>query len=109
MPEQQHSPLLKGLSSSQAKELQAKFGKNELTPQKRESFFHEILKALSEPMFLLLIAAAVIYFVLGNPQDGAIMLIFVLGMIGIDVMQEWKTDQTLKALKDLSAPRIQVL
>lgn len=60
-------------------------------------------------MFLLLIAAAIIYFILGEPRDGAIMLIFVAGIISIDVIQEWKTDKTLHALKDLSAPHITVM
>jgi Ca2+-transporting ATPase len=59
--------------------------------------------------FLLLLIAAVIYFILGEPRDGAIMLIFVIGVISIDVIQEWKTDKTLTALKDLSAPHINVI
>ncbi len=67
------------------------------------------LHALCEPMFLLLILAAVIDFILGEPRDGAIMLIFVIGIISIDVTQEWKTDKTLNALRDLSAPRITVI
>ena len=37
-------------------------------------------------MFLLLMIAAVIYFILGEPRDGAIMLIFVVGIISIDVV-----------------------
>lgn len=98
-----------GLKTAEAQKLQAQFGKNELTPQKNEHFFHKALHTISEPMFLLLIAAAVIYFILGEPRDGAIMLIFVLGMIGIDIIQEWKTDQTLRALRDLSAPRVTVM
>lgn len=60
-------------------------------------------------MFLLLIVASVIYFILGEPRDGAIMLIFVVGIISIDAIQEWKTDKTLNALKDLSAPHIMVI
>jgi Ca2+-transporting ATPase len=60
-------------------------------------------------MFLLLIVAAVIYFILGEPRDGAIMLMFVIGIISIDVIQEWKTDKTLNALKDLSAPHVKVI
>jgi len=100
---------LKGLTSQQAKQLQEKFGRNELTAAKQESFFHKILKVISEPMFLLLLIAAVIYFILGEPRDGAIMLVFVVGIISIEVIQEWKTDKTLNALKDLSAPHITVL
>ena len=48
-------------------------------------------------MFLLLILAATIYFILGKPRDGIIMLVFVIGIISIDVIQEWKTDKTLSA------------
>ena len=98
-----------GLSSEQALELQMKFGRNELTAEKKGSIFGHVFKALSEPMFILLLVAAIIYFVLGEPRDGAIMLIFVLGIISIDVIQEWKTDKTLKALKALSAPHIKVI
>jgi Ca2+-transporting ATPase len=98
-----------GLTTAQAGKLQAQYGKNELTKQKKESFFHKVLDVIREPMFLLLIAAAVIYFILGEPRDGAIMLVFVLAVIGIEVFQEWKTDKTLKALKDLSAPRVKVI
>ena len=98
-----------GLSSADAKRLQQQYGKNELTPQKKESFLHKALHIICEPMFLLLIVAAIIYFILGEPRDGAIMLIFVIGMISIDVIQEWKTDQTLNALRDLSAPHVKVI
>lgn len=98
-----------GLTSEQARRLQIEYGRNELTPQKKTSFIRKVLHIVAEPMFLLLLVAAVIYFVLGEPRDGAIMLIFVLGVISIDVIQEWKTDRTLSALKDLSAPHVRVI
>ncbi len=100
---------LAGLSSAQAKQLQQHYGKNQLTPQKKENFLHKVLHIILEPMFLLLIVAAIIYFILGEPRDGAIMLIFVIGIISIDVIQEWKTDKTLNALKSLSAPHVTVI
>ena len=98
-----------GLSSAEAKRLQDEYGKNELIAQKKESFIKKLIHIILEPMFLLLIVAAVIYFILGEPRDGAIMLIFVVGIISIDVIQEWKTDKTLNALKDLSAPHAKVI
>lgn len=98
-----------GLTSTEAKELQLKYGKNLLSAKKKETIFHKLLHVLSEPMFLLLLIAAIIYFLLGEPRDGTIMLVFVIGVISIDVMQEWKTDKTLNALKNLSAPHITVL
>ena len=98
-----------GLTSEQAKSLAEKYGKNELTPAKKEGFLKKVLHIICEPMFLLLIIAAAIYFVLGEQRDGAIMLIFVVGIISIDVIQEWKTDKTLNALKELSSPHITVI
>lgn len=98
-----------GLTAAEAKRLQEQFGKNELNPQKKESFLKKTLHIICEPMFLLLLVAATIYFLLGEPRDGIIMLIFVVGMISINVIQEWKTDKTLNALKDLSAPHVNVL
>ena len=103
------TPLTHGLTTEQARKLQEKYGKNELTPQKKQSFIRKALRTVCEPMFLLLLVAATIYFFLGEPRDGAIMLIFVVGIIGIDIIQEWKTDRTLNALKDLSAPHVQVI
>lgn len=98
-----------GLNSAEAKKLQDRYGKNELTPQEKESFLKKFFYIICEPMFLLLIVAAVIYFILGEPRDGAIMLIFVIGIISIDVIQEWKTDKTLNALRDLSATHVTVI
>ncbi|HEX3038692.1 MAG TPA: cation-translocating P-type ATPase [Caproiciproducens sp.] len=98
-----------GLTAAQAQKLQEQYGKNELVSAKKESFFIKVLHIIAEPMFLLLIAASVIYFILGEPGDGAVMLIFVAGVISIDIIQEWKTDKTLNALKDLSAPHVTVI
>ena len=99
----------RGLTTDEAKALQLQYGKNELTAQKKEGFVKRLLDIISEPMFLLLIIAAVIYFILGEPRDGLIMLVFVIGNISIEAIQEWKTDKTIHALKDLSAPHITVL
>ncbi|MGL5416255.1 MAG: cation-translocating P-type ATPase [Clostridium sp.] len=100
---------LKGLTKEEVYSQQEKFGKNILIPEKKENFFTKIIEVIKEPMFLLLLVAATIYFILGEPRDGVIMLIFVIAIIGIDIFQEWKTDKTLKALKELSAPTIKVI
>ena len=96
---------LTGLTSEEAKNLQKEYGRNQLVPEEKSSFVKKLLKTLSEPMFILLFVAATIYFILGEPRDGAIMLIFVVGIISIDVIQEWKTDKTLNALKIYPAPK----
>lgn len=100
---------MKGLTNEEVKLAREKFGRNVLIKEKKENFLMKILEVIKEPMFLLLMIAAIIYFILGEPKDGSIMLIFVFGVISIEVIQEWKTDKTLKALKNLSAPHIEVI
>ena len=101
--------LEKGLTEEEVIELRKKYGFNEIVNEKKENFFFKIIHIICEPMFLLLIIAATIYFVLGEPRDGIIMLVFVIGIIMIDVIQEWKTDKTLSTLKNLSEPKVMVL
>ena len=98
-----------GLSTEEAKKIQQSIGKNLLVPKKKDNFLKKILSTLLEPMFLLLLIASIIYFVLGEPRDGAIMLVFVVAVISIDIIQEWKTDKTLKKLKQMSEPHIKVI
>lgn len=109
MTEESKIVEMKGLTRNEAKKAQEKYGKNVLIPEKKQNFILKIFSVLKEPMFLLLIIAATIYFLLGEPRDGTIMLIFVVGIISIEVIQEWKTDKTLKALKNLSAPHTTVI
>lgn len=98
-----------GLTSAEAAALQERFGKNELTTERKGKFIKKAIHILKEPMFLLLFFAAVVYFILGEPGDGAVMFVFITGVVGIDVIQEWKTDRTLAALKRMTAPRVKVV
>jgi len=68
-----------------------------------------LLRVLSEPMLLLLLAAGTIYFFLGEPRDAFMLLTFVAVVIGITFYQERKTEKTLEALKNLSSPRALVV
>lgn len=98
-----------GLTTKEVLELQKRYGKNVLVCEKKESFIKKILHIICEPMFLLLIIAATIYFILGEAKDGIVMLVFVVGIISLDIIQEWKTDKTLQALKEMSESKIKVL
>lgn len=100
---------LKGLTNDEVAKRQKEYGKNELFIEKKTNFLLKILLVFKEPMFILLFVTATIYFILGEPRDGIIMLIFVIAMITIETIQEWKTDKTLKALKDLSSPKVLVI
>ncbi len=98
-----------GLTTAQARENLAKYGANALEDNGERPFLIKALLVFKEPMFLLLLVAASIYFMLGEMADGGIMLIFVTLIAGIELYQEQKTDRTLATLKELSSPHIQVL
>lgn len=99
----------KGLSNKKIGTLREKYGFNELAPEKKKTLYSKFVEIFKEPMFLLLLSTALIYFILGEPKDGIIMLIFVAFMSGINIFQEWKTDKTLQALKELSSPKVKVI
>jgi Ca2+-transporting ATPase len=67
------------------------------------------LQVVREPMFLLLIAAAAIYVVLGDVREALVLGASVLVMIAITVIQERKAERALEALRDLSSPRAFVI
>lgn len=99
----------KGLTASEAEEQLKKWGKNELTPKKKKTLLSQILSVVAEPMQLLLLVTATMYFVLKEPRDGIIMLVFVVFIACIEIFQEWRTERTLSALAQLTDPRIRVI
>ena len=62
---------LRGISSSEAAARLASEGPNELPSAKRPSVFVTLFEVLKEPMLLLLLATAALYFVLGEARDAA--------------------------------------
>ncbi|MDF1497720.1 MAG: cation-translocating P-type ATPase [Patescibacteria group bacterium] len=98
-----------GLSEGKVISNQKKYGLNQLDEKKRKGVFTYVKKIVEEPMLLLLLIAAGLYFVIGNTWDGVLMLAGVLLMIGIDLYQENKTDRAVEALMELSTPQVKVI
>ena len=98
-----------GLTEREAAERLRQHGPNELLPEKKATFLSKVLATIKEPMFLLLFGTALLYFLLGDPKDGVIMLCFVTFMAGINLFQEWRTDRSLQALKDMSSPKVRAI
>jgi Ca2+-transporting ATPase len=100
---------LKGLSKKEASEILKKEGYNELPASKPKSVFKIALGVVKEPMFLLLVACGSLYLILGDIQEGIMLLSFVFVVMGIEFFQEKKTEKALDALKDLASPRALVI
>lgn len=106
-----HSPAtnLSGLTDAEVAESRLAHGANVLQVQTKRNIFQKILHVLTEPMFLLLLGAASIYFLVGEITDGIIMLCCVAFVSGIEFFQEQKTDKALAALNTLSAINIHAI
>lgn len=98
-----------GLTEGKAASNQKKYGLNQLYERERKGIFHYIKRLAQEPMLLMLLIAAVLYFLIGSTWDGLLMIAGVLVMIGIDIYQERKTDKALEALQELSTPQVNVI
>lgn len=103
------SEKYRGLTNEQVLEKQRREGLNELPSSKPKNLFAIAWGVVKEPMFLLLVACGTLYLILGDVQEGLMLLGFVFVIMGIEFYQEKKTEKALDALKDLASPRALVI
>ena len=105
-----------GLTSQQVAERQQQYGANKLNEKKKKTFLQRFLAQFKDAMILILIAAAIISFVVacveGEPKEFfepvlILLIVFINAFMG--VMQESKAEKALDALKNMSAPLAKVL
>lgn len=101
--------ISKGLSFEEAKKRLAQDGPNELSVDQHRQLLSIFYEVLTEPMFMLLLASGGIYLAMGDPHEAMILLGFVVVIMGITILQERRTENTLEALRDLSSPRALVV
>src|SRR5512136_2348873 len=98
-----------GLSREEAQARLQLEGHNELPSEKPRSVFAIVREVVREPMFVLLLGGGGVYLLVGDIQEGLILLSFVFVVMGITFYQERRTERTLAALRDLSSPRALVI
>lgn len=98
-----------GLTSAEAQERIKQFGYNELPSAKPKNVARIALEVMREPMFILLVGCALLYMLLGDYREGAILLSTISLIITITFLQYRKTEKALEALRNLASPRALVL
>ncbi len=98
-----------GLSEQVAGELLRTHGPNELPQASPRSVWRIAAEVVREPMLQLLIAAGLIYLVLGDVAEALALLAFVVLSLSISLVQETRTERVMEALRDLSSPRALVI
>ncbi|MBB3181961.1 cation-translocating P-type ATPase [Variovorax sp. Sphag1AA] len=98
-----------GLTSQEARERLARDGPNDIEPSRRSGFAALVRNVAHEPMFLLLLAAAALYLLIGELSEGLLLGGFAVVTVGLVIVQQRRGDRALDALRALAVPYVRVL
>lgn len=98
-----------GLTNEEVILSRKKNGSNSLEYQQKNHFLLSLLEMIKEPMFLLLVAAASIYYISGDYGDGIFMTVAIFLVAAISLFQEARSRNAIDALKKLSKPKSKVI
>ncbi|MGQ4914663.1 MAG: calcium-translocating P-type ATPase, SERCA-type [Candidatus Asgardarchaeia archaeon] len=98
-----------GLSEKEAEERIKIFGYNEIKRQKKESPIKILIRQFIDPLIIILIAASVLSYFLGDIIDTIVILVIIVvnGILGF--VQEYRAERAIEALKKLAAPKAKVI
>ncbi len=100
---------IQGLSVQEIPVLRKQYGKNVFHAERQRRYINIVWDILKEPMFILLVIACSLYFILGEAGEGIMMLIAMSIVAVISLYQEVKSSNALKSLQQLTEPRITVI
>lgn len=110
MPEKINIPKhFKGLNDLEVTASRKQFGSNTQTQKPKYHWWIALLELFKEPMLLLLISVAIIYFILDQNSEAWFMLIAVIAVSGISFYQDNRSRKALEALEALNEPLTTVL
>lgn len=100
---------IQGLTNSQVIIAREKFGPNKLDFKKEDGFFDTLIRIIKEPMMILLLVAAAIYFISGKAGDGIFLLVAIVFQTSISLYQDSRSKNALEKLNDFSQPNCKVI
>jgi Ca2+-transporting ATPase len=104
-----HTDLIHGLMSVEVATRQHDYGFNELMEKGRESLFQKFQKQFKDLLVLILLAASIISFFVGDITDSLVIISIVILNASLGVFQESKAEKALEALKKMAAPAAKVV
>lgn len=97
-----------GLTTEEAQARLQKFGPNELIERGAKEAWRILLDQFKEPMVIVLIVAAIVSAVLGEWIDVVVILAIVVLNAILGFTQEYRAEQAMAALKQMSVPTVRV-
>ena len=100
---------LSGLSSIDARRLLEEVGPNRWVKRDRFARVREVVRLLLDPMAVMLIIAAVVYFLLGETRDAVVLALALVPVLGVDVLLEARSRAALEKLARAAASSADVV
>jgi Ca2+-transporting ATPase len=99
----------KGLSSDEARNRLAVYGRNEIEEKKKRTLIMMVVDQFKDFLIIVLAIAALIAGVVGKPTDALAILAIVILNAVIGFIQEYRAEEAMAALKRMAAPLATVL
>ncbi len=104
-----HIEGISGLAEKDVHALQLQYGKNIFNYEKPRQLYQVFIEVIKEPMFLLLLLACIVYFMLGQITEGFMMLAATCIVSTISLYQDIRSTKALEALKQFTEPMVTVI
>jgi len=98
-----------GLSDNEVLTSKKKHGQNKLTYKKENNFLDALKSIAKEPMVILLLVAAAIYFISGETGNGVFLAGAIILVATISLFQDSRSRNALQKLKNLTQPNCKVI
>ena len=100
---------IKGLTADQIESARIKYGSNELSFEKENGLLDALKSIAKEPMVLLLLVAAAIYFISGDMGDAIFLSGAIVLVATISLYQDARSRNALEKLKKFTKPFCKVI
>ncbi|MBS1533354.1 MAG: cation-translocating P-type ATPase [Bacteroidetes bacterium] len=98
-----------GLTAAEVERSRGEFGRNQLVYKKESRLWSAIKGLAGEPMVILLLVAAVIYFINGETGEAIFMAASIILVSAISLYQDKKSRKALKKLEEFNQPSCKVI
>ena len=103
------SDIQTGLTQAEASRRLRRYGANTIAEQQRRSVVSMIARQLSDIMILVLLGAAVVAGFIGDVEDSIVIVVIVVPNAAVGVVQEYRAERALEALRGMAAPTARIL
>lgn len=100
---------ISGISSEDLPTLQKKYGLNQVRSKRKNLLLRLLTNLFTEPMFVCLVLACILYLALNSVRDAVTMMIALLIISAISIYEDVKSEKAINALKAYTDPLVTVI